>query len=331
MASPQDVAVEWAPESVAYGTVGTVWRALEFLSAPLKFDKKVVQGKGLRVGRRVAASARRQVVTVGGSLTHEYEATTRGTGLLWATMMGASTSTLVSAGLYQQVFTFGASPTPLSVKQSIPQVTATTWGVFSAVGGMCKSFEIDQPNADLVKIKSDWDFQTITGTTAGSLSPTYPTAGNLLAFDDASISTGALTAPTATALASMPTPISIRALNIKVDNSLNVGRFNTGTGGGKKSKPVPGEPKITGKFTIEYDATTYTDLILNDGAVSLLGSWTNGTDVLQVVLPEIKINGDLPAPNAGELITHDCSFEGLDNLTAAQPLWIVQRTADVAI
>ena len=330
MASPQDVAVEWAPESVAYGTVGTVWRALEFLSAPLKFDKKVVQGKGLRVGRRVAASARRYVVSVGGSLTHEYEATTRGTGLLWATMMGASTSTLVSAGLYQQVFTFGASPTPLSVKQSIPQVTATTWGVFSAVGGMCKSFEIDQPNADLVKIKSDWDFQTITGTTAGSLSPTYPTAGNLLAFDDASISTGALTAPTATALASMPTPISIRALNIKVDNSLNVGRLNT-TGGGKKSKPVPGEPKITGKFTIEYDATTYTDLILNDGAVSLMGSWTNGADVLQVVLPEIKINGDLPAPNAGELITHDCSFEGLDNLTAAQPLWIVQRTADVAI
>jgi len=330
MASPQDVAVEWAPESVAYGTVGTVWRALEFLSAPLKFDKKVVQGKGLRVGRRVAASARRQIVTVGGSMTHEYEATTRGTGLLWATMMGASTSTLVSAGLYQQVFTFGASPTPLSVKQSIPQVTATTWGVFSAVGGMCKSFEIDQPNADLVKIKSDWDFQTITGTTAGSLSPTYPTAGNLLAFDDASISTGALTAPTATALASMPTPISIRALNIKVDNSLNVGRLNT-TGGGKKSKPVPGEPKISGKFTIEYDATTYTDLILNDGAVSLMGSWTNGADVLQVVLPEIKINGDLPAPNAGELITHDCSFEGLDNLTAAQPLWIVQRTADVAI
>lgn len=330
MAAPQDVAIEWAPESVAYGTVGTVWRALEFLSAPLKFDKKVVQGKGLRVGRRVAASARRYVVTVGGSMTHEYEATTRGTGLLWATMMGASTSTLVSAGLYQQVFTFGGSPTPLSVKQSLPQVTATTWGVFSAVGGMCKSFEIDQPNADLVKIKSDWDFQTITGTTAGSLSPTYPAAGNLLAFDDASISTGALTAPTATALASMPTPISIRALNIKVDNSLDVGRLNT-TGGGKKSKPVPGEPKISGKFTIEYDATTYTDLILNDGAVSLMGSWTNGTDVLQVVLPEIKINGDLPAPNAGELITHDCSFEGLDNLTAAQPLWIVQRTADVAI
>jgi len=331
MAAPQDVAIEWAPESVAYGTAGTVWRALEFLSGAIKFDKKPVQGKGLRVGQRLDRSSRRAVVTVGGSMTHEYEAQTHGTGLLWQAMMGAGTSTLVSAGLYQQVFTLADSPTPLTARQSVPQATAATWGVFTAPGGMCKSFEIDAPNADLVKIKSDWDFQTVTGTTAGSLSPAYPAVGNLLTFAGAALSTGTLTAPTATALASAPTAVSVRSFSVKVDHSLNLGRFNSGTGGGKKSKPVAGTRKITGKFTIEYDAATYTDLILNDGALNMIGTWTSGNDVLQVVLSDLRLEGDLPAPNAGELITHDCSFTGFDGGVAAQGLWIIQRTSDTAI
>ena len=331
MASPQDVAVEWAPESVAYGTPGTVWRALEFLSGAIKYDKAVVQGKGLRVGQRLARSSRREVVTVGGSMTHEYEAQTHGTGLLWQAMLGTGASTLVSVGLYQQVFTLGDSPTPLTVKQSVPQATAATWGVFTAPGGMCKSFEIDAPNADLIKIKSDWDFQNVTGTTAGTLAPTYPAVGNLLTFVDTALSTGTLTAPTTTALASAPITVSVRSFNVKVDNSLNLSRFNSGTGSGKKSKPIAGERKISGKFTIEYDATTYTDLILNDGALNMISTWTSGTDVLQIVLSDLRLEGDLPAPNAGELITHDCSFTGFDGGVAAQGIWIVQRTSDSAI
>ena len=330
MAAPQDVAVEWAPESVAYGTAGTVWRALEFVSAPLKFDKGIAQGKGLRVGARTARSARRSIVTVGGSMSFEYEAQTRGTGLLWATMLGASTSTLVSTGLYQQVFTLGDAPTPLTAKLSVPQATAATWGVFTAPGGMCKSFEIDAANIEIVKVKSEWDFQTVTATTAASLAPTYPASGNLLTFAGAVISSGTLTAATATALASATTTASVRAFSVKVDNGLNLSRFNSATGGGKKSKPVAGERKITGKVTLEYDATTYTDLILSDGALVLVATWTSGADVLQVVLSDLHIEGDLPAPAAGELITHDCNFVALDNLSAA-PIQVVQRTADTAI
>lgn len=330
MAAPQDVSIEWAREAT-YGTAGSTWRALDFLSGPLAYVKNTAQGKGLRVSQRVARSSRRVVTTVGGSMPFEFEAQTHGTGILWESALGAGTSTLVSGGLYQQVFTFGDAMPAISGRVSVPQATAAQWGVFTAPGGVCKSWEIDAPNADLVKIKMDWDFQTVTGSTAGTLAPTYPAVGNLLSFVGAVISTGTLTAPTTTALASAITTVSGRALNVKVDNSLNLGRFNSATGGGKKSKPVAGERKITAKVTIEYDAATYTDLVFNDGAINLIGTWTSGTDVLQVVLSDCRIEGDLPVPAAGDLVTHDLNLTGFDGGVAAQALWVVQRTADTAL
>ena len=45
----------------------------------------------------------------------------------------------------------------------------------------------------------------------------------------------------------------------------------------------------------------------------------------------MKLDGKLPTSNGGELITVGLEFTVLDNLTAAQPLWIVARTADAAL
>ena len=61
------------------------------------------------------------------------------------------------------------------------------------------------------------------------------------------------------------------------------------------------------------------------------GALSAGTETLQVVVSEMKLDGKLPTSNGGELITVGLEFTVLDNLTAAQPLWIVARTADAAL
>jgi hypothetical protein len=61
------------------------------------------------------------------------------------------------------------------------------------------------------------------------------------------------------------------------------------------------------------------------------GALSTGTETLQIVLPEVKFDGELPKTNGTDLVTATLSFAVLDNLTAAQPIWVVTRTADTAL
>jgi len=70
--------------------------------------------------------------------------------------------------------------------------------------------------------------------------------------------------------------------------------------------------------------------------MNFVGTWTGtalgvGNETLQVIVPEIKFDGQLPNPNKTDRISVPMPFRGLDNLTAAQPIWIVCRTADIAL
>ena len=94
--------------------------------------------------------------------------------------------------------------------------------------------------------------------------------------------------------------------------------------------------EITGSLVVEYDSATFRDAILADTPMSLIlnftgGALSAGTEQLQVVLPEIKLDGKLPAANGGDEILLEIDFTVLDNLSAAQPMWVVCRTADAAL
>ena len=80
----------------------------------------------------------------------------------------------------------------------------------------------------------------------------------------------------------------------------------------------PGLRAISGTVNVEYDGNTLRDAIVADASMVLLMTLTNGTDVLQVIVPEARLNGNLPTANGAERITHDLAFEGLTSgLTVA--------------
>ena len=125
------------------------------------------------------------------------------------------------------------------------------------------------------------------------------------------------------------------AVNV-VDFSVNVKRnldqkgFNLGGAGLRRRAPVLGRPEITGKITVEYTDNTLRDAYLSQGSVPCVLTFTNGSAVLQVVLPAIRFSGELPTSNGGDVVTQSIPFKAFDNGTASQPIWIVYRSADTA-
>lgn len=327
MTTPQDCSVGLGVESV-YGTAVARTRWFEFLDESFNFVKNVKQGVGLRVGSRVARSGRRVVASAEGSGDLTIEAVTKGLGLLWQLGLGSGTSTLVSAGLYQQVFTLGDAMPSATIQKGIPRADGTV-DAYTFTGCMVESLTIDCPNSDNVKVKTSWNAKDMT-TGAAYTAPSYATGPRVFTFAHGAVYSGALTAPTATALGSAATPVaSIRSGSITIKHNLKTDRYNCG-GGGRKEKPFAGIREISGSLVAEYADTAFRDAIVNDTSMTLVKTFTAGADVLQIVIPDVRFDGDIVKAST-DLAMQDIKWTGLDGLTAAQPIWIVCRTADTAL
>lgn len=327
MTTPQDCSVGLGVESV-YGTAVARTRWFEFLDESFNFVKNVKQGVGLRVGSRVARSGRRVVASAEGSGDLTIEAVTKGLGLLWQLGLGSGTSTLVSAGLYQQVFTLGDVMPSATIQKGIPRADGTV-DAYTFTGCMVESLTIDCPNADNVKVKTSWNAKDMTTATAYT-APSYATGPSVFTFAHGAVYSGALTAPTATALGSAATPVaSIRSGSITIKHNLKTDRYNCG-GGGRKEKPFAGIREISGSLVAEYADAAFRDAIVNDTSMTLVKTFTAGADVLQIVIPDVRFDGDIVKAST-DLAMQELKWTGLDGLTAAQPIWIVCRTADTAL
>jgi len=332
----QDVSVGIGVETT-YKTSVTPTRWFENVDESLDWNKSIKQGKGLRVGSRVARSGRRVVTSAMGAGDVTTECVSKGMGLWWQALLGAGSSALVSGTTYQQVFTLGDNPASLTVQKGIPHVNADgslTVDPYTFLGCLVDSWELDFSNDDIATVKATLNAGDLATATAYA-APSYPTSPNLFHFANASIASGVLTAPSATALASGTTTVAdVRGGSISVNNNLTT-RLNIG-GAGRQSRPTLGLRSISGKVDVEYDSTTFRDALLNDTPMALIltytaGALSTGLETLQVVVPEIKFDSELAKANATDLVVQSMAFQGLDNLSAAQPLWVVCRTSDAAL
>lgn len=337
MGTTQDCAILVKKETT-YKTGVTVDRSFEYLGdASLGWDKGTKQGQGLRAGSRVARSARRTVPTASGNGDFTVECISKGMGYLWELALGSGTSTLVSGTTYQQVFTLTTSSTPPSatVQQQLVRVDGTI-DPYTYLGCKVASWEFKCPNGDIANLKLTWDIGDLTTATAAATNAYPASTANLFSFEDGAIYNGTLTAPTATALGSANTALaSVRSFQVSVNNNLTGDRYNFG-GAGRKDSPTGGAVEISGSIVVEYNSTTFRDAVINDTPMCLVfnltgGALSTGNETLQVILPEVKFDNELPKPNGTDMITQTMNFTVLDNLTAAQPIWVVTRTSDSAL
>lgn len=328
-------------KEATYGAAVTVDRFLEFTSETLDFDRTFYQGSGLRPGSRLARSNRRVLVKDGGKGDIELEVPSRGLGTLLEALLGVGSSAMVSTGLYQQVFSLIKSDylPSLTVQKGIPRLGADTVDAYTARGAVASSFELSLSNSDVLKLKTSWTAREIDTSIAYAV-PSYPTGAELFSFVGAALTVGGtVTTPTATALSSGGTAVAnVTDFSISVDNKLDSGGYNLGGAGKRTRRPAVGIAEVKGKITAEYDATTFRDAVRDQTALALVATFQAPTIIsasnyptLQVVVPDIRFEGELPKSNSGDVITQSLDFTAFDGLTAAHALYIATRTADTAL
>lgn len=336
-----DCSIGFKKEST-YGTTVTPDRFLEFTSESIDFDRTFYQGSGLRPGSRLARSGRRALVKDGGKGDIELEVPTRGLGTFLEALLGVGSSAMVSTGLYQQLFTLIKDDylPSLTLQKGIPRLGANTVDAYTARGAVCSSFEFSLANADVLKLKSSWTAQQID-TSITYATPSYAAAAELFTFVGAGLvlGTGAVTVPTATALATGGTTVAnVRDFSISVDQKLDSNGFNIGGAGKRTRRPAVGLAEVKGKVTAEYDAITFRDAVASQTPLALVATFQAATDItagnkptIQITVPDIRFEDELPKSNGGDVITQTINFTGFDGLVAPQPLYVAVRTADTAL
>lgn len=328
-------------KETTYGTVATPDRFLEFTSESIDFERTFYQSAALRPGSRVARSARRSLTKDGGKGDIELEVPTRGLGALLEAVLGVGSSAMVSTGLYQQVFTLIKDDflPSLTLQKGIPRLGPNIIDAYTARGAVCSSFEFSMANADVLKLKTSWTAREID-TSIAYATPSYASASELFSFVGAGLTVGGtVTTPTGTALAGGGTPVAnVRDFSLTVDQKLDGNGYNVGGGGKRTRRPAVGIADVKGKITAEYDSTVFRDALAAQTPLAMVATFQANTDItpgnkptLQIVVPDVRFEGELPKSNAGDVITQSIDFTAFDGLVAAQPVYVVVRTADTAL
>lgn len=334
MGNLQDCSINAKPETT-YKTAVTPDRAYEFTDESLDWNPNIVQGEGLRAGSYMPRSPRRVTPNGQGGGGITMEVVSKGFGYWWQACMGSSVSTLVAGTTFQQNHTWAKQPSSLTVQKTSIRADGTVDPV-TFKGCMVTQFVITFNNAGLVTLQVTLDVGDYD-TSTGFATLNYASSPNLFHFGNWSLQTGVFTAPTTTVLASgASTLTNVRSLTITGNRNPVVDRFNA-VATGRKDQPIGAQFDVTGSMDIEYASTAQRDAYLAQTAQSLVstvtaGALSTGLETLQVSLPEIKTDGGgVPQANGTGLIVQTINFTALDNLTAAQGMWISTRTSDSTV
>lgn len=346
MTTQLDYSVGLAKEST-YGTAATPTRFVES-EAKMQLDLAKTQSKIMRPGKRVNRLNRNVLSEIDVSGDIETEVTTKGLGYLIEAALGVVTNTMIeetSPAVYQQVHTVRKTDpvTSYTIQEVLPTIGGGSGQPQTFVGCICESIEFSAKTGDSLVVKTSWigrDMNTSTAAAAAS----YPVDDDLFHFVHAQVGyAGSLTVPTATALASLSGIASsnVTDISVKVANNLDTGGYTAG-GAGRRARPgVLGRADVSGKITAEYTDNTLRDAYLAGTALPLVLTFQHTKvlsstpssiyAVLQIVLPAVKLKGEVPASNGGEVITQSIDWEAFDNGAAAEPIWVVYRTLDTAV
>jgi hypothetical protein len=333
-------------KETTYGTLVTVDRWVELNSQSMQQKNEFLQGEGLRVGKLTGRIARRSLgkFVVEGDL--EMDAATKGMGTLFELMFGTGTSTLRSGVIYQQLFTPATTdPMPCaSIQTGVPPVGGGSTLAHTFSGCVVDSWEISAEAGGGVELKCMFVGKEMVTATAYA-APSYSANSRIFTFTHGAISLGengthALTVPTTTALGSTAAAANamITKISVQGDNAVDDGGYTLGSAGKRGRRPVYGPRSWKGSMTAEVQAATLRDYYLSQTSLQLVLTFVsddliNGSTyaTLQIVIPALVLEGEVPTVGGNELITQEIEFTVLDGESAASPIYAVLVTADSAL
>jgi hypothetical protein len=341
MTTQLDCSIGLSVAESTYGTPVTVSKFVEHLDETLDADLTYVESDAYRVGTRFHRGSRRTLVKqmAGGDIN--VEVASKGLGALLKAALGTVTTTQRgSTGVYQQVHSPATTDylESYTIQKGVPLLGGGAAVPYTFPGSVCDSFELACPNSATATLKTTWVSRE-TRSDISYAAPSYPAGLELFSFVGGSLVLGGtIVQPTTTALATGGTvAANIRDWNLTYKNNLDDAGYNLGSAGRRSRPPALGRGEITGTMTAEFDSTvlaaaylanTPLAMVLNLQGFAVIGS---GSDVpaLQVVVSDIRLNGELPKTGGGGVITQSIGFTGEYDTTNA-PIKAVYVSTDTA-
>lgn len=342
------------------GTAQTPTHWFEINSESLKMVKNTVTGTGLRGGGLYQRTSRRVVTSWGAGGGIVFDAPFHGLGLLLQHMVG-------SFGTFSSIVQQSASaawlqthtPGPLTGKTMTLQVgkpdSSGTVRPFTYVGAKVKDWALLCELNKFAVFTVNFDaWQELTpdnpqGTSAGPAltSPTYTSGEQQFHFRQATLyNSGTLSNagsnPVITSLGSPVAAGNVLKCEFKQTNPEDDQRyFIAGTGGGgtagvKGDQLENGFRQIEGSLDVEFnsltafydtfaaDTTSTLELIFTGPIIASTFAYT-----LNILIPNIKFDGDSPVVAGPGILNHSLPFHGLDQETF-NPVQIQYMSTDTA-
>lgn len=319
-----------------YGTAVTTGREVAVMDEAFDWPDPDVDGEGFYSGAEGPLDTAICRPTTSGTGSLSLQPTSKGFGLLAEELMGAGASTLVSAGVYQQVFTFADVLPSVTVQKQVPQRDGTIV-VQQHKGCVVTGFELGMDAKGILTLSLNYDVRDPSGTAAADALTKI--VGTRFCFAGAASFTGTITAPTATALGVGSVPLEgVRSAKVTVDHKLDTDNpFHFGAAG-LKDKPLPtGELRtieveltrelIDASFETAYRAGTNIGLVLTFESESLAA----GKATVQIVLPALRAKGPLPKVSKEAVAVTPYKLVAYKTAAFAQRMWLVLRTSDAAL
>jgi hypothetical protein len=333
-------------------------RSYEFKSETLAMKKKTVQGEGLHAGGLYDRTRRRVLVNydVAGNIV--MDCPTRQLAFWIQYMVGsfgeanATPAEIGTTGIYKSIHqpgsTFGYS---FCVQKGVPTADNGTVEPFTYVGNKLSDWELKVSKGGLAELTLGIDGRNELAGVGNSdplnaSVPTLatfgvPTSGqgeNVFHFREATLFTGGT--PTLTSgvvsLASEATATNVTDVSIKQTYKLDNERIFIGSNGFKAQQIENGFRQLTGSITMEWlsseamyeafaaDTTTSLELTFTGPTVS------TSNYLLDIIIPNIKLDGEPPKINGPAVVTQTIPFTGLDDETTT-PIQITYQSEDAAI
>jgi hypothetical protein len=308
MSSILDNALLVGKEST-YGTAATLSRAYEGKSDSFKRAQEFLTSTGFRGGMHTQLATRSVPVNMGGEGSIEVDVQPTGFGLLFQSMLGATTGPTQqgATAAYKSTFTSSAAGPTDSWTVQMQRVDAGgTVRSFTHLGSTMTGWKFSQETDGLLGVEFLFDFQdVVTSEAAGT--PTYV---NSLPY-----------AWTQAAATWNATAIDLTKFDLEGSLGFNTERRFL-RGSALKKKPVRASvPEFKGSAEMEFESLTHYNAFVAGTIAPLVITWT-GTEIaspynfeLKITLAAVQFQGDSPEVSLDAMPKQTLPFAVLWNTT----------------
>lgn len=334
-------------------------RSYEMISETLELKKKVVEGKGLAAGKVYSRTKRRVVVSYDVSGNIVMELPTRQLAFWIQHMLGSFGQTLATptvvgtTGIYKSVHQPGSfKGHSFTVQKGVPTADNATVEPVTEVGCKISDWELKVATGAIAELTLTIDGRNElagSGVHGDPLNATVPVLSpfatvntglgySVFQFREATLFQGGTPALTTgvVGLTGSIAVANVKDVSMKQASKRDDTRIFVGANG-FKAEPIENDFRaLTGSMTAEwYSSEALYDAFADDTTTSLELTFTGASVstsnyLLDIIIPNIKFEGETPKVSGPKVVDQAMTFTGLDDETTT-PIQITYQSEDTAI